>query len=232
MPLKNTLLNNALLNEILTCSNCNKVMQYFDYLSHLELCNLQVEKYNNNPNNPNTNTNTNNNDPNNIENIEDINANIYENLYANGNVNLNTNNNLIFDNTYGVTYYDYENYINNDNMISRTNSNLYNPMIGRGTNNSNHSNHSNNSNNNHIENQASIQDLSVDIGLGIENLSLYGEKIPMNEDSYCVICMNTFEKGKSFYVMKCLHSFCDDCSKRWFDFKSICPLCKTNMKSL
>jgi hypothetical protein len=206
-------INNKLLNELLTCSNCNKVMQYFDYLSHLELCNLQSIKYNN-------------------DNTEDININLYDNIYgnsngnSNSNENTNTNNNLIFDNTYGVTYYDYENYINNDNMISRTNSNLYNPMIGRGTNNSNHSN------NNHIENQASIQDLSVDIGLGIENLSLYGEKIPMNEDSYCVICMNTFEKGKSFYVMKCLHSFCDDCSKRWFDFKSVCPLCKTNMKSL
>jgi len=208
MSLKNTLLNNALLNDILTCSNCNKVMQYFDYLSHLELCNLQSQEYNND----------------NTENIEDINANIYENIYANGNVNLNTNtnNNLIFDNTYGVTYYDYENYINNDNMITRTNSNLYNPMIGRGT----ITNH--NETHNHMQNQ----DLIIDIGLGIENLSLYGEKIPIKEDSYCVICMNTYEKGNSFYLMKCLHSFCDECSKRWFDFKSICPLCKTNMKNL
>jgi len=211
-------INNKLLNELLTCSNCNKVMQYFDYLSHLELCNLQSQEYNTNNGNPN------NGNLNNIENIEDINVNIYDNIYGNGNVNLNTNlnNNLIFDNTYGVTYYDYENYINNDNMISRTNSNLYNPMIGRGI----------NQNHNHLENQSSIQDLSVDIGLGIENLSLYGKKIPINEESYCVICMNTYEKGKSFYLMKCLHSFCDDCSKRWFDFKSICPLCKTNMKNL
>ena len=111
---------------------------------------------------------------------------------------------------------------------------LYNPMIDRGFNNI-----SNNTTNNYFNtienNNINIQnnsDLPFDIGLGIENLSLYSTKIPIAEDSYCVICMNTYEKGNEFYLMKCLHSFCDECSKRWFDFKSVCPLCKTNMKKM
>ena len=51
---------------------------------------------------------------------------------------------------------------------------------------------------------------------------------------YEYVCMNTYEynEGNSFYLMKCLHSFCDECSKKWFDFKSVCPLCKTNMKNI
>ena len=68
--------------------------------------------------------------------------------------------------------------------------------------------------------------------MNIENLSLYSEKVPITENSDCVICMNTYQQGKIFYLMKCMHSFCDDCSKRWFDFKSVCPLCKTNMKKI
>ena len=120
---------------------------------------------------------------------------------------------------------------NNYNAYSRminVDLDLYNPMIDRGLINRN-TNTSNNINLTDNMNETNILDL-VDIGLGVENLSLYSTKNPIKEDSYCVICMTTHTTGASFYLMKCLHSFCEDCSKRWFDFKSTCPLCKTNMK--
>jgi len=112
---------------------------------------------------------------------------------------------------------------NNYNAYSRMTNvdlDLYNPMIDRGFFNTHALDNINETN---------VLDL-VDIGLGVENLSLYSTKNPIKEDSYCVICMTTHTTGASFYLMKCLHSFCEDCSKRWFDFKSTCPLCKTNMK--
>lgn len=111
------------------------------------------------------------------------------------------------------------NSLNNNNSNSNSiNYNLYNSMIDRGFNNTLHD---------------TINNIPlIDIGLGIKNLSLYSTQITLKEDSYCVICMDTYDKGKSFYLMKCMHSFCDECSKRWFDFKSVCPLCKTNMKKI
>lgn len=109
-----------------------------------------------------------------------------------------------------------DNNANNDSpRISSLN--LYNPMIDRGFTNT--------------ITQSSLSEI-VDIGLGVDNLSLYSTKNPIKEDSYCVICMSTHTKGSQFYLMKCMHSFCEDCSKRWFDFKSVCPLCKTNMKNI
>ena len=162
-------LNSILLeNNLVTCSTCDIVIHYVDYLSHSEICNNSLSRE-----------------------------------------NVNTNNQ-----------------INDDDFYSRIVPdiyNIYNPMIDRGFDNI--------TNHNPIQNEISNES-SIDIGLGIENLSLYSTQIPITEESYCVICMTTYEKGSSFYLMKCLHSFCNDCSKRWFDFKSVCPLCKTNMKNI
>jgi len=140
--------------------------------------------------------------PNMDNNSMDTYDNTYENTYAN-----------TYANTYEGTYYDY---VPNN---SSNNVNLYNSMFNNGL-------------NNNLFNDSQENDNIVDIGLGIENLSLYSEKVPITENSDCVICMNTYQQGKIFYLMKCMHSFCDDCSKRWFDFKSVCPLCKTNMKKI
>ena len=162
-------LNSILLeNNLVTCSTCDIVIHYVDYLSHSEICNNSLSR-------ENVNTNTQIND-------DDFYSRIVPDIY-----------------------------------------NIYNPMIDRGFDNI--------INNNPIQNEISNES-SIDIGLGIENLSLYSTQIPITEESYCVICMTTYEKGSSFYLMKCLHSFCNDCSKRWFDFKSVCPLCKTNMKNI
>ncbi len=143
--------------------------------------------------------------------------------------NFNNFNNLNFDDSYGNAYYDYErnaeHYSHNTSRIS--NVDLYNPMIENNFNTALNLETNNNNNNNNDNGYPDI-----DIGIGIENLSLYSEKKQIIEETYCVICMNTFETGNSFYLMKCTHAFCDECSKKWFDFKSVCPLCKTNMKKI
>ena len=141
-------------------------------------------------------------------------------------MSLNTIDNILLENNLVtcpccdivMTYNNYLLHYNNNSEIEIYNPvNLYNSMIDRGFN-----------NDIGFNNDKPVND----IGLGIENLSLYSTQITIKEDSYCVICMDTYYKGKSFYLMKCMHSFCDECSKRWFDFKSVCPLCKTNMKKI
>ena len=196
--------SNILANSLLTCSKCIKVLKYYDYLSHIEICNDNHSNGNNNVlsyNNVNDNDNDDNdNDDNHNDDIEIQNDNQNYDYNYNDDYNYNYNNNNI------------------NNIYSRINiENLYNPLL--------------NISSNQVQN---IDTSSIDNGLGIENLSLYSTKIEITEDSYCVICMNTYEynKGNSFYLMKCMHSFCDECSKKWFDFKSVCPLCKTNMKKI
>ena len=119
-----------------------------------------------------------------------------------------------------MLYSDYLIHINHnlDNSYNQYNDNLYNSMINRGF--------DNDIMESDIQNENSLND----IGIGIKNLSLHSTQVTIIEDSYCVICMDTYNEGKTFYLMKCMHSFCDDCSRRWFDFKSVCPLCKTNIK--
>jgi len=177
---------NILDNSLVTCPNCIKVLNYYDYLSHIEICNeqnsdmddMEIQNYNEE----------------NIENIDNDEEN-NNNFYYNTNININ----------------------NYSRMVTE---NLYNPLLNRDLDNTT----------NIIINNTNT---TIDIGLGIENLSLYSTKIPINNESYCVICMNTNINNKNtFYLMKCLHSFCENCSKRWFDFKSVCPLCKTNMKTI
>jgi len=176
---------NILSNSLLACPNCIKVLYYYDYLSHIEICNAN--------------------------NINNVNNDVETEI----------------DNEYNEYNEEYNNeYFNNINSGIVTEEDLYNSMIDR-----NFVNESND-----ITTNNSVNDIANDIGLGIENLSLYSTKIPINNDSYCVICMNTnvniANTQNTFYLMKCMHSFCDYCSRKWFDFKATCPLCKTNMRKI
>jgi len=194
-------LNIELSNSLLSCPKCVKVLKYYDYLSHIEICTV------NNENILDYDMETNyDEDEENEENDIESNDLDNNNFYYNTNVNYNINYNINYD-----TY---------SRMVSE---NLYNSNLDRNFNNT----PTNATNTN-------INDISDNIGLGIENLSLYSTKIPINNDSYCVICMNTniYNEDNTFYLMKCMHSFCDDCSRKWFDFKPTCPLCKTNMRKI
>ena len=193
-------LNIELSNSLLSCPKCDKVLKYYDYLSHIEICTVNNENILDYDMETNYDEDEENADEININNESDNN-----NFYYNTNINYNIN---------------YDTY---SRMVSE---NLYNSNLDRNFNNPT-TNTTNTTNTN-------VNDISDNIGLGIENLSLYSTKIPINNDSYCVICMNTniYNEDNTFYLMKCLHSFCDDCSRKWFDFKPTCPLCKTNMRKI
>jgi hypothetical protein len=193
-------LNIELSNSLLSCPKCVKVLKYYDYLSHIEICTVNNENILDYDMETNYDEDEENADEININNESNNN-----NFYYNTNINYNIN---------------YDTY---SRMVSE---NLYNSNLDRNFNNPT-TNTTNTTNTN-------VNDISDNIGLGIENLSLYSTKIPINNDSYCVICMNTniYNEDNTFYLMKCLHSFCDDCSRKWFDFKPTCPLCKTNMRKI
>ena len=183
----NSLIND-LGNSLFTCSKCVKVLNYYDYLSHIEICQ----------------TNENNDmDTNYDEDESNDESNDNNSFYYNTNINYNLYSRMVSENLYNS---------NLDRQFNNTSTNV--------TPNANANPNAN--------------DISDNIGLGIENLSLYSTKIPINNESYCVICMNTniYSEDNTFYLMKCLHSFCDNCSRKWFDFKPTCPLCKTNMRKI
>ena len=202
-------------HSLVACPKCVKVLKYYDYLSHVEICQ-------NNENSIDYDMETN---------YDENESNDESNGYSNSEFNGETNNetNVESNNFYYNTNINYNLY---SRMVSE---NLYNSNIDRQFNNTS-TNTATNTSTNTATNTATntTNDISDNIGLGIENLSLYSTKIPINNESYCVICMNTniYSEDNTFYLMKCLHSFCDNCSRKWFDFKPTCPLCKTNMRKI
>lgn len=79
--------------------------------------------------------------------------------------------------------------------------------------------------------EAIMQGLNeVDIGLGKENMGLYGNGYKTLHATNCIICFNTYSAGEEFYMTKCMHTFCKCCSERWFEERSLCPLCNRNLK--
>ena len=116
------------------------------------------------------------------------------------------------------------NYNNNNNGTSSFE--LFNPMFNRGF----YNNINNNMNNNNSLENLVTNIENLDIGLGCENIEQYGCKIIISEVIECAICLNNYDIGSEFYLMKCLHSFCKICAEIWFDSRSFCPLCKANLK--
>ena len=79
--------------------------------------------------------------------------------------------------------------------------------------------------------EAIMQGLNeIDIGLGKQNIQLYGNKYKTLQATNCIICLNTYSAGEEFYMMKCMHAFCKCCAEKWFEEKSTCPLCNRNLK--
>lgn len=188
--------------SLLVCNKCTIVFQYYDYLSHIEICNFthNVESVNDNDNDNEDNTfgfDGDDEDETETETVEDIN---FSNDFSN-------------------------------NFARSTSVNLYNPMLNRRLYNNNeydnlssilstiniHTPHTNTNTNNNSN--------------YVCNLHLHSIKTSVIIDSYCVICMNTYDIGTEFYLMKCMHAFCIECTEKWFALQSFCPLCKTEMKN-
>ena len=188
---------------LVQCSKCEKVFQYYDYVSHTEIC-RNYESFTNKG-------------ARGAEALADIDA---DDEYDDDD---DENKNRIGD---GIGIGD---------GISIED--MYNPMFNRGFTNHRYSNMNNNIDNNMDTDMRdnSFENLltnigNLDIGLGRDNIEQYGCKIAIPEIIECTICLNTYDIGNEFYTMKCMHSFCKICSELWFESRSFCPLCKTNLK--
>jgi hypothetical protein len=184
--------------ELVQCPNCVKVLQYYDYISHQEICrNYKSFTYNESLSN------------------EDIDADD-EN-----------------EDDYDEDYFDYNKGFKGDSVSLAESLDMYNPMFNRGFTNHRYSNMDDNMNTDMRDN--SLANLltnieNLDIGLGRDNIEQYGCTIAIPEVTECSICLNNYDIGSEFYTMKCMHSFCKMCSELWFESRSFCPLCKTNLK--
>ena len=77
-----------------------------------------------------------------------------------------------------------------------------------------------------------VSRITIDTGLGSDNLLQYGNLEMILEQCECSICLNTYDIYSQFYRFKCNHAFCTICSETWFENNSYCPLCKTNLKNV
>ena len=189
--------------NIVTCPECNCVLQYYDLLSHNEIC------YNTNEStiletNSEIQTNTINN------------TNVYNGLndYGNyGNYDNNNTNNLNLYNP--MINRDIQNSNNNSNNNNNDNDTIYtlnNYLLSLNINNNNNT--------------------YMDCGLNKIELENNSKIIECNNDTDCPICLCKYPQYTHFYLMNCNHYFCIECSKNWFSKKSVCPLCRKNYKKL
>ena len=201
---------------LVQCPKCVKVFQYYDYVSHQEIC-RNYENFTNKGardsflEKPYQNKGFKGSEAPSAEALADIDA---DDEYDD-----DENENRIGD---GICI---EDGISIEDM--------FNPMFNRGFTNHRYSNMDDNMDINTHDN--SLENLltnigNLDIGLGRENIEQYGCKITITEEIECSICLNNYEIGSEFYNMKCMHSFCKICAELWFESRSFCPLCKTNLK--
>ena len=191
---------------LVQCPNCEKVFQYYDYVSHTEICrNYESFTY---------------------KGFKGASAPSAEALADADDEN---------EDDEDEDYFDYNKGFKGDSVSLAEALDMYNPMFNRGFTNHRYSNMDDNMNTDMRDNSLAnllTNIVNLDIGLGRENIEQYGCKIAIPEITECSICLNNYDIGSEFYTMKCMHSFCKICSELWFESRSFCPLCKTNLKLL
>ena len=151
---------------------------------------------------------------------------------------------------------------NNSNSSSNNNDNNSNNSNSSSNNNDNNSNYSNSSSNNTISNDnLYIPDRSHQIpiheipdilrgrlDLPANNFSqglhsaldkdiLYADNyqkwcniLVLNDTEECNVCLH--KKNKFHHFKVCHHRICEDCSFKWFDNNSTCPICRSDITKL
>jgi hypothetical protein len=207
---------------LVQCPNCVKVLQYYDYMSHQEIC-RNYENFTN----------------------KEARDSFLEKPYQNkGFKGAEAPSAEALADADDENEDDDEDYFDYNNGFKGAEAplaeapldevlDIYNPMFNRGFTNHRYSNMDDNMNTDMRDN--SLANLltnieNLDIGLGRDNIEQYGCKIAILEIIECAICLNAYDIGSEFYTMKCMHSFCKICSELWFESRSFCPLCKTNLK--
>lgn len=73
----------------------------------------------------------------------------------------------------------------------------------------------------------------TDEGLMIPILNNSGastsERILLNEDAECCICLSSYEDGVELSALPCNHHFHSTCITKWLRMHATCPLCKFNI---
>ena len=139
----------------------------------------------------------------------------------NENINENTNENTTY--TYNGMN-DYGNYLSHNTITHSPaeNNHLYNPMINRGF----------QDNTNTLTNADILTNslLNINLNCGIDKYKLlqHSQIIQCCKRTDCPICLCSYPKETSFYIMNCNHSFCIECCEKWFSSNSCCPLCRMN----
>ena len=68
---------------------------------------------------------------------------------------------------------------------------------------------------------------------GLE-LSEHSTEYEIKYDTQCGICLETHKAAENtkFNILLCMHQYCNDCTKKWFEKNVICPNCKTDLRTL
>ena len=45
-------------------------------------------------------------------------------------------------------------------------------------------------------------------------------------DNFCALCQNMYNEDETLIVLSCGHEFHETCGKEWFQYKSVCPICR------
>jgi hypothetical protein len=92
--------------------------------------------------------------------------------------------------------------------------------------------------NNYIEtytngnNYERLTELCNNIGYlkqGISNIDNVCEKVIINADESCPICLETITNKDSYKIIKCRHIFCQECINKWLKDNVSCPMCKNDL---
>jgi E3 ubiquitin-protein ligase SHPRH len=92
--------------------------------------------------------------------------------------------------------------------------------------------------NNYIEmytdgnNYERLTELCDNIGYlkqGVSNIDNVCEKIIINADEACPICLETISNKESYKIIKCRHIFCKECINTWLKDNVSCPMCKNDL---
>ena len=217
------------------CEICKELIDFDKYSEHISLCsqptgsfpflmgrlnstNSNLLRILNIPIPPNTNSNTINNDNSELatnEGANDIELNNGENnLPINNQSEVNNINDTEEDENYNLANENLNTMEYNINLINY-NMNLINNLLR-------HSQFRNDYIGDTYESLSVLDENVVKEGLKVENVS---QIVVLEEKTKCPICLEDFDSGEKFRMVKCNHNFCDECLSDWLEENKKCPVC-------
>ena len=70
-------------------------------------------------------------------------------------------------------------------------------------------------------------------GLTVQEIEEYSDKLLIDKNIECYICLDTLLKGSCMRQFKtCKHMYCIDCIDQWLKYHKTCPACKKQVNTL